>query len=270
MSLHDYLQRDPTCSALAEGAVHAVAPLLEDPDPAPLLALMEHWTFQLAGRMPLPWSFHAALDALNHFLFVEEGLKGDREHYDDPDNAVLPRVLTRRRGIPVSLGILWIELARRLGFQAVGIGLPGHFLTGIRHDLGILFFDPFHEGRALGEEEATRVLHRASGGQLRLEPHHLEPIADRAILVRLVRNLHQRYLKAQAWDEVLWTSTHLILLAPGTGSHHRDRALVHLQRGDPEAALRDLRAALPLCPEAREELEVLIHRLEADKLGPWT
>lgn len=270
MSLHEFLQRDPDCRALAEGAVHAVAPLLEDPDPAPLLSLLDHWAFQLAGRMPLPWSFHAALDALNHFLFVEEGFQGDRIHFDEPANAVLPQVLTRRRGLPVSLGILWIELARRLGFQAVGIGLPGHFLTGIRHDLGLLYFDPFDGGRALAEEGAGRILHRASGGTLHLEAEHLQPIPDRAILVRLVRNLHQRYLKALAWDEVLWTSTHLILLAPSIGSHHRDRALAHLQRGNPDAALEGLRSALPLCPDSREELERLIQRLEADKLGPWT
>lgn len=262
MSLLEYLQRDPDCQALAEGAVHAVAPLLEDPDPAPLLALLEHWTFQLASRMPLPWSFHAALDALNHFLFIEEGLKGDRDHYDDPDNAVLPKVLTRRCGLPVSLGILWIEMARRLGFQAVGIGLPGHFLTGIRHDLGILNFDPFNAGRSVGEEDAARILRHATAGQMRLESHHLEPISDRAILLRLVRNLHQRYLRSFQWDEALWTSTHLILLAPDNGSHFRDRAYVHLQRNQSEAALADLHAALERSPEAALELETLIRRLE--------
>ena len=93
MSLLDYLQRDPECRSLAEGAVHAVAPLLEEPDPEPLLQTLDAWALELAARMPLPWSLHGALDALNHFLFHEQGLHGDRTVFGDPGGALLPRVL---------------------------------------------------------------------------------------------------------------------------------------------------------------------------------
>ena len=243
MSLHDFLLRDPGCTALVEGALAATAPLLEDEDPAPVVAQLEAWTLELAGRMPLPWNFHGALDQLNTFLFQELGFSGDRKTYDDPRNALLPAVLQRRRGLPITLSILWIDLARRLGFEAVGVGLPGHFVCAVRHDLGLLCFDPFHGGIPVGPERAAELVRKATQGRTPFHPDLLRPAPDRAILARLVRNLHARYLQTESWEEVLWTSTHLILLDPSDPDPWKARALVHLQRGDPEAAEADLQEA---------------------------
>ncbi len=249
MSLHDFLTRDPSCRGLAEGAIQATAPLLDDDDPEQVLTQLEAWAAHLAGRMPLPWNFHSALDELNRFLFLELGFRGDRETYDDPRNALLPIVLRRHQGLPIALSILWIELARRLGFDAVGVALPGHFICGVRHDLGLLCFDPFNQGIPIGIEGAADLVHRATHGRIPFRLEMLSPCADRAILARLVRNLHTRFLKAEAWDEVLWTSTHLILLEPGDPEHWRTRADVHMHRGEPEAAREDLREAALRSPE---------------------
>jgi regulator of sirC expression with transglutaminase-like and TPR domain len=248
VSLHDFLQRDPACRALVEGALAATAPLLAEEAPEPLMAELDGWAMTLAGRMPLPWNFHQALDELNRFLFLERGLKGDLTSYEDPRNALLPEVVRRRKGLPISLGILWIELARRLGFDAVGVALPGHFICGVRHDLGLLCFDPFDQGAPVGIEGARELVTRATGGRV---PFHLDmmtPCSDRAILARLVRNLHARFLQAEVWEEVLWTSTHLILLEPGDPEPWRARAQVHLHHGNPEAAEADLREAQRLMP----------------------
>jgi len=260
-SLHDHLQVDPECRDLAAAAVLAVAPLLEDPDPAPTVGRLEAWALELAGRMPLPWSFHSALDELNTFLFHDKGFQGDWKTYADPANAVLPQVLARKRGLPITLSILWIDLARRLGFDAVGVGLPGHFITGIRTDLGLLYFDPFNGGLPVGEEGAARLVRKATRGRVVFEPAMLEPLEHRAILARLVRNLHVRYLRDEAWEEALWTSTHLVLLRPEDPEPHRDRAFLRLHRGEVMAALEDLRTALklgqrdPLLTEWIERLE---------------
>ncbi len=243
MSLHEFLQRDPACSALLEGALAATAPLLEDDDPAPIQAQLEAWALELAGRMPLPWNFHGALDQLNQFLFQELGFQGDRKTYDDPRNALIPQVLERRRGLPITLSILWIELARKLGFEAVGIGLPGHFLCAVRHDLGHLCFDPFHGGLPVGPERAEHLVTLATQGQTAFHPRHLDPIPDRALLARLVRNLHARFLQQEAWTEILWTSTHLILLDPSDPAPWKARAMVHLRNGDARAAESDLQEA---------------------------
>lgn len=261
MSLHEYLMADPQCDALLEGAVLAVGPMLDDPDPSGTLALVAGWVDELAGRMPLPWNFHGAIDVINDYLFKELGFQGDQETYDDPANVAIPKVIARKRGMPITLSILWMEVARRLGFNAVGVALPGHFITGLRMDLGILHFDPFNGGRALGEEGAARLVALATGGRSSFEPAMLLPVSHRAILTRLVRNLHVRFLRAHAWDEALWTSTHLVLLAPGESQSFRDRAFVHFKRGEITAGVKDLNEAIRLGqdidPEWMEWMEKL-------------
>jgi regulator of sirC expression with transglutaminase-like and TPR domain len=253
MSLHEYLLQDPGCRDLIAGAVHATAPLLDDPDPQPVSRMVDQWAFDLAARMPLPWNLHHALDELNAYLFRELELRGDQQTYDDPANAVLPLVIRRRRGLPISLAILWIGLARRLGLDAMGIGLPGHFLAGLRTDMGLLCFDPFHQGRALGEEEAARLVDAASGGRLIFEPSMLAPIPDRAVLTRLVRNLQVRYQRQEAWTELLWTCTHLALLEPADPEPFVSRARAHLRLGNREQALHDLEEAHRLRPSLQAE-----------------
>jgi regulator of sirC expression with transglutaminase-like and TPR domain len=253
---------DPQCDQLLTGAVLAVGPMLDDPDPAPTLARVAGWADDLAGRMPLPWNLHGAIDALNRYLFQEVGLQGDQETYDDPANAAIPKVIERRRGMPITLSILWMDVARRLGFNAVGVALPGHFITGLRLDLGILHFDPFNGGRALGAEDAAQLVERATGGRATFDPAMLMPVSNRAILVRLVRNLHVRFLRAHAWSEALWTSTHLVLLSPGESLPYRDRAFVHFKRGEMAAGMKDLSEAIRLGQEIDPELAQWMEKLQ--------
>jgi regulator of sirC expression with transglutaminase-like and TPR domain len=263
MSLLEYLRLDPQCRNLAEGAIHAVAPALEDPDPAPLVLQLNEWAFLLAGRMPLPWDTHKALETLNDLLFAELGFKGDRETYDDPLNAMLPAVVTRRKGLPIALSILWIDLARRLGFDAVGVGLPGHFISALRTGSTLLCFDPFNRGRVVGEEGGAALVKAASAGRITFHRDMLRPTTDRQILVRLVRNLHLRFMHAEDWEEALWTATHLILLEPVNSRAHKERAFVHLQRDEPGPALRDLREALRLSADPDPEIQAWLQQLES-------
>jgi regulator of sirC expression with transglutaminase-like and TPR domain len=264
MSLHEYLRDDPDCRRLLEGAVLAVGPMLEDVDPAPVAAEVDGWVDDLASRMPLPWNLHAGVDALNHYLFQEVGLQGDRETYDDPANAALPLVLKRKKGMPISLSILWIEAAQRLGFRAVGVGLPGHFIAGIQLDVGALYFDPFNGGRAVLEEDASWLVDQATGGRVRFRPAMLAPVPNRAILVRLVRNLHVRFVRTGNWDEALWTATHLVLLSPLESASYRDRAFVRLKRGEMEAGMADLQEAIRLSPGDDPELTQWLARLKGE------
>jgi regulator of sirC expression with transglutaminase-like and TPR domain len=255
VSFHEYLQEDPQCRQLAVGAVAAVGPLLPDPDPGPVTAQLDAWAFELAGRMPLPWNLHEAMDALNDFLFRDLGFKGDPEGYEDPENAVLPSVLARRKGLPLTLSILWIDLARRLGLDAVGVGLPGHFIVGLRLEPGLLLYDPFHGGRAVGEERAAQLVRSATGGRVAFEPGMLSPVTHRAILYRLLRNLYVRFARTQSWDDALWAATHMILIHPAEAQPYRDRTFVRIQRGELDEALRDLKDALRLSPKGDAELE---------------
>jgi regulator of sirC expression with transglutaminase-like and TPR domain len=264
MSFHEYLQNDPACTQLLEGAVLAVGPFLDDPDPVQVTACVDAWADALASHMPLPWTLHGAVDAMNTFLFRDLGLQGDRETYDDPANAVLPLVLARRKGMPIALSILWIEVARRLGFHAVGVGLPGHFITGLVLDVGTLYYDPFNGGRSLGAAEAAQLVAQATGGRAEFQPAMLAPLENRAILERLVRNLHVRFSRTAQWDEALWTATHLVLLCPEQGSAYRDRAFVRFKRGEMEAGLQDLQEAIRLSPDGDPELAAWLDKLKKD------
>ena len=262
MSLLEYLRDDPECRNLAEGAVHAVAPALDEPDPHHVSMELNEWAFTLAGRMPLPWNTHKAIDALNDLLFVELGFEGDRDTYGDPLNALLPAVIARRKGLPITLSILWVDLARRMGFDAVGVGLPGHFIAGLRNDFGLLCFDPFHKGRPVGEEGAAELVESASAGRMTFHRGMLRPASGREILIRLVRNLHMRFMHAESWEEALWTGTHLILLDPYNPRVHKERAFVHLQRDESDPALIDLREALRLSPDPDPEIQAWLAQLQ--------
>ncbi len=262
MSLLDYLREDPKCRNLAEGAIHAVAPALDDPDPTEVILQLDDWAFTLAGRMPLPWNNHKAIDALNDLLFVELAFEGDRETYDDPLNALLPEVISRRKGLPITLSILWVDLARRLGLDAVGVGLPGHFIAALRTDLGLLCFDPFHKGRPVGEEKGADLVKAATAGKLVFHREMFRPATGRETLLRLVRNLHLRFMQAESWDEALWTSTHLVLLDPDNPRPLKERAFVHLQRAEPGPALTDLREALRMSEEPDPEIQAWLNQLE--------
>jgi regulator of sirC expression with transglutaminase-like and TPR domain len=263
MSLHEYLLEDPTCARLLEGAVHAVEPLLLDPDPAPVVAAVEGWADSLAGHMPLPWNLHGAVEVLNRYLFHEVGLQGDRETYDDPANAALPRVIERKRGMPITLSILWLEVARRLGFQAFGVGLPGHFITGLQLDVGALYYDPFNGGRPVGEEDAAWLVQQSTGGRIHFDPSMMAPLGNRALLTRLVRNLHVRFVRTAEWEEALWTATHLVLLDP-TGQAYRDRAFVRFKRGEMDPGMLDLREAIRLSPAGDPELTRWLENLQGE------
>lgn len=262
MSLLEYLREDPDCRNLAEGAVHAVAPALDDPDPDHVSMQLNEWAFILAGRMPLPWNTHKAIDALNDLLFVELGFEGDRETYDDPLNALLPSVIVRRKGLPIALSILWIDLAHRLGFDAVGVNLPGHFIAAIRTDFGLLCFDPFHKGRPVGEESGAELVKSATAGRIDFHRDMLVPASNRQILIRLVRNLHLRFMAAESWEEAIWTATHLVLLDPANPRPLKDRAFIHLQRDEPGPGLADLLEAMRLSPGPDPEIQAWLEQLE--------
>ncbi len=239
----------------------ATAPLADDPDPEPVLAQARAWTHDLAGRMPLPWNLHQAIDALNTYLFRDLGFQGDRDTYDDPSNAVMAQVVKSRRGLPIALSILWVDLGRRLGLDSVGIALPAHFIVGLRMDTGILYFDPFHGGHPLGMEKAAQLVAAATQGRVTFDPTMLDPVDHRTILSRLVRNLFVRFTRAQAWSDALWAATHLVLLSPEDPLCLRDRALVHLERGSLDEALADIGAALRLRQSPDPELETLLRKL---------
>lgn len=126
---------------------------------------------------------------MRRVIGIRHGIGGNVDDYSNPDNSYLNRVLETRRGIPISLSILWMEVGRRAGIEMQGAGLPGHFVVYA----GGQMVDPFHYGEAIGFDEAAALIANALGGEPRLDKRWLEPVEGPAIIRRLVRNLLNHY-----------------------------------------------------------------------------
>lgn len=127
--------------------------------------------------------------SLRRVIAIEEGIGGNVDDYHDPANSYLHKVLETRRGIPITLSVLWIEVGRRAGIEMVGVGLPGHFVVYA----GGQMVDPFHYGEAIGFDEAAGLVAAALGGAPRLDRSWLSPVDCTGIMQRMLRNLQSVY-----------------------------------------------------------------------------
>ena len=187
--------------------------------------------------------FHAVW-VLNRILFHEVGLRGDVDAYDDPDNSYLNRVLDRGAGIPITLSVLYREVARRCGFHVEGIGLPGHFVVRVTDDWGHTFVDPFHGGRVVTREDLESLLSDRFGPRARLLDEHLEPVPPRRVLTRMLLNLKRIYVRAQDYQRAVMASERIVLLQPDAATERRDRGLLYRRTGRRTDAITDLRSYL--------------------------
>lgn len=146
--------------------------------------------------------------ALRRVIAIAEGLGGNVEDYHAPDNSFLNRVLDTRRGIPISLSVVWMEVGRRAGIEVVGVGLPGHFVVYA----GGQMVDPFHYGEAIGFEEAAALVAAALGGHPRLDRSWLEPVTAPDIIRRMLGNLDSVYAARQDDVNRRWVAACLEVL----------------------------------------------------------
>ncbi len=137
----------------------------------------------LAGECPSPTP-----DGLARYLFGDLGFAGNRSEYYDWRNSCLDQVLSRRTGIPITLAVVMIEVGRRIGVQLVGVGMPAHFLVGVR-DEPDRYFDAFDGGRELAPADARALFEQVTGSRAGWRPTHLDPTPNREIVVRILNNL---------------------------------------------------------------------------------
>jgi regulator of sirC expression with transglutaminase-like and TPR domain len=154
------------------------------------------------------------LAELRRVLAEEEGFRGNRDAYYDVRNCFLNDVLDRRLGIPISLGIVYIEVGARLGLPLRGIGFPGHFLVRYEGEAMRILLDPFDGGRLRFEDEAQELLDRVYGGMVRLRPEFLRAVSRKEILVRLLSNLKGIYLNGRDDARALAAVERLLILRP--------------------------------------------------------
>ena len=190
------------------------------------------------------------VQALNRYLFDEQRFRGNTEDYHDPRNSFLNEVLDRRTGIPITLSALYIEVARRAGLSADGVGLPGHFIVRVASPEGDLLVDPFYGGTLLSQEDCQKRLDRVYGGKVRMELAMMASCSRRQILARMLRNLKAIYLKADDHLRALGVVDLLLRAQPESLEDLRDRGLLHASLDCYSGAVRDLEAYLERAPGA--------------------
>jgi len=216
---------------------------------------------------------HAQVLALNHFLFDELAFCGNTGHYQDPRNSFLNEVLERRTGIPISLGVVYMEVARRAGLQIEGINFPGHFLLRCpaRKELGYsedLIIDAFHGGAILSDDACGVLLRRHEGDDAGLDRHLAAHATKRHILARMLVNLKQLYVQMNSFPQAREVTELLLAIDPTATNELRDRGLIAYHLNDYSAALRDLQTYLALTPsqpkndEDREDHERIVEHVK--------
>ncbi|MEY3262692.1 MAG: hypothetical protein RL717_169 [Pseudomonadota bacterium] len=224
---------------------------------------LDKLAIQLKRRLPSDVGQIPKLRLLNQFFYQELGFAGNVNDYYDPNNSYLHKVLLSRRGIPISLAVIYMELAQQVGLNVRGISFPGHFLMKLSVKNGDIILDPFN-GASLSREELEE----------RLEPYFLQPqdsaslpmaslledAQPRVILVRMLRNLKALYAEQPRWQQFLNVQQRLVVLLPDEISERRDRGLAFANLDCPQAALQDLEAYLVRCPDA-SDAELLRDRL---------
>ena len=191
------------------------------------------------------------VEALNELLFDEEGFEGNRRHYGDFRNSLLNVVLERRTGIPISLAVVYIEVARRAGLEVFGVSFPGHFLLRVPNDAGDddgapIILDPFEGGRRLTDDDCRDLLHRHLGDEAEYDRSLVDACSSRQILTRMLNNLKRTYVELRSYPHARAVTELLLEVGPSFGADLRDRGLIAYHLDDYQAALRDLEQYLKL------------------------
>ena len=227
--------------------------------------LAEQVDSQLAGKV----SGLDFIQATNELLFDILQFRGNEDEYYDPRNSCLNSVLMRRLGIPISLSVVYIEVARRLHRTVYGVGLPGHFIVAYEDAEARYWVDPFHAGRVLTFADCAALAKQTAGVDLRANPAVLAPVNNRQILVRMLSNLKAIYLRGEAFDKARQVLDLLIDAMPEYPEEYRHRGIVHLRQLNHRAAKADLETYLRLEPNSpeREQVEKQLLLIERWKAG---
>lgn len=248
------LQNDALENRLAESALLIAQAGNPDIDVSAYLRQIDDWANYVRSRFD-PQSADAAerIEHLNRFLFDELGFAGNGDEYFDPRNSFLSSVMDRRRGIPITLSILYIEIGRRLGLPLQGVSFPGHFLVILPVSHGAVVLDPYTEGASLELSDLEHLLSQADpdrhweSAQIR---RLLEPADLRDILVRMLRNLKAVYWRAKDPVNGVWVQDLLLGIDPDLAEERRDRGILREQMGHFSAALQDFSDYLRDVPDA--------------------
>ncbi|MEO8856402.1 MAG: transglutaminase-like domain-containing protein [Burkholderiaceae bacterium] len=234
---------------LLEAAVSLAQDEYSDLDVQQVLGEVDQLLARLKRRVPADAAPLQKLRTLNQFFFRDLSFRGNVNNYYDPENSYLNVVLRTRCAIPISLAVLWLELAQGLGLAARGVGFPGHFMVKVNLPKGQVVIDPL-DGQSLSREQLAERLEpfrRRSGLVDEFEVPlglYLQATPPRDIMARMLRNLKEIHRTQKDWQRLVLVQDRLIVLLPQSWPEYRDRGLAHAELGHASAAVADLEAYL--------------------------
>ncbi len=239
---------------------HIVDPNLDDDSALSTLETLAERVRVALGDAPSPTVVAERVCAV---LFEDEAFAGDADDYYHPLNSSLAAVLERRRGMPILLSLLYIEVARRVGLHVQGVGAPGHFLVKFNDGLQDRYLDPYNGGRHVPTPELRRALHQALAGASSADAF-LEAVTKRQILARILVNLKSSYLRRDDPAGALRAVDYLLAMSPWVLDEVRDRGLLLAQLGRRQEALIALRQFREhaLTDASLDAVDSVIRRLE--------
>jgi regulator of sirC expression with transglutaminase-like and TPR domain len=234
---------------LLEAAVSLAQDEYPELDVQQVLSEVDQLLARVKRRIPADAGSLQKLGALNQFFYRDLAFSGNLNNYYDPDNSFVSVVLRTRRAIPITLAVVWMELAQGLGLSARGIGFPGHFMMKVNLPQGQVVMDPL-DGHSLSREDLAERLdpeykRNALADELE-EPLglYLQVAPPRDIIARMLRNLKAIYASQEDWPRLIAVQSRLIILLPKVWAEYRDRGLAHAAVGEAELALNDLETYL--------------------------
>ena len=239
---------------LAEASLWIAREEYPDLDIAAYLHRLDGYAANLNGRLPRHAGVELKIQTLNRYLFEDLGFTGNAMDFYDPRNSFLNEVMDRKLGIPITISVIYIETARRIGLELAGVSFPGHFLVKLPVDEGVVVLDPFNGGITLGEMDLQRRLQQTYGHENTLAHTPLQSVLATAskkdIILRMLRNLKGVYIQRDEFAKALPIMHRIIQLVPDYADEYRDRGVVHQALECFRAAAIDYETYLRLKPNA--------------------
>ncbi|HEY9635225.1 MAG TPA: SirB1 family protein [Coleofasciculaceae cyanobacterium] len=260
-NFYQEIQQPDTQIDLAASALYIAQEEYPNLDIAEYLNALDVMAAEVEERLPAERYPLRIIKSLNQYLYDDLGYIGNTSDYYDPRNSFLNEVIDRRSGIPITLSLVYLEVARRLDFPMVGVNMPGHFLIRPEFEEAGIFVDTFNQGEILFEQDCETRLAQIYGRAMPLQSSFTAPVSSRQLLTRMLTNLKLIYLNRKDLPRVLAMVERILMLFPDSPLELRDRGLLYYQMGYSSKASQDLEIYLAMLPNA-EDADVIRRLLE--------
>lgn len=210
-------------------------------------------------------SLRLRVDILRKVIHDINGYRGDVESYDDIQNANFIRVIERRRGLPVALGILYIVIARRMGWDCDGLNFPGHFLVRLEMGRERIILDPFEQGKEMNAAELRHLLKSIAGKNAELSHNFYDPVSGRDVLVRLENNLKKRLIEGEDYGQAIMAAEAISTFAPAEYRIYLDKGVLYAKLGQNQLAIGALETYIARTPNPKEKqhAQILLQQIKS-------